>query len=125
MSYGRAGLLRFVTLGLFAARSKFICHRGTHRIGKTLQRGERSAYAVIGFAADPGIEQNLQTRCPGNFHNIHGRPLVKRRADCIPASLEPSRQAEAHNHDSQAGLRIGGGFANSHRTIVVEQNVSR
>jgi len=88
---------------------------GTGKLGAAMAR----------FAADPGIEQNLQTRCPGNFHNIHGRPLVKRRADCIPASLEPSRQAEAHNHDSQAGLRIGGGFANSHRTIVVEQNVSR
>jgi hypothetical protein len=51
-----------------------VAHRLFDRIGKALQRGQRTAYAVVSLAADARIEQHLQARLSGQLEDIHVTP---------------------------------------------------
>jgi hypothetical protein len=57
-----------------ARPGRCIAHRLFDRIGKALQRGQRTAYAVVSLTADARIEQHLQARLPSQLEDIHDTP---------------------------------------------------
>src|ERR1700692_2367418 len=78
-----------------------LVHRGlTYRIGKSLQRPQRTAYALVFLATDSSVEKDCHSGCTGHVDDVHcddHLSCLLTVQDCWLRSVIPESTAAAGN----------------------------